>query len=71
MINKESAILVKSGSLKAVEDLSRILLDIRHQISDEDFDRIKRQVGSVIGRIQGEILSDIYLNFPDLNDLDK
>lgn len=69
MIDKEIAILIRDRSLRAVEELSTLLFEIKDNCSEDDFVLIKRRVGSVIGRIQVDILRNIYLEFPDLNDL--
>lgn len=69
MVDKNVAILIRDRSLRAVEELSTLLFEIKDNCSEDDFVLIKRRVGSVIGRIQVDILRNIYLEFPDLNDL--
>lgn len=69
MVDKNVAILIRDRSLRVVEELSTLLFEIKDNCSEDDFVLIKRRVGSVIGRIQVDILRNIYLEFPDLNDL--
>ena len=69
MIEKEIAILVRYRSLRAVEELSQLLFEIKDRCSDEDFISLRRGVGSAIGRIQVDLLRSVYLQFPNLSDL--
>jgi len=69
MITKDVAIIVKKRALIAVEELSRILIEIEGICPAEDFDSIKRGVGSAIGRIQVDLLRTPYGQYPELNDL--
>jgi hypothetical protein len=68
-MKKEDAVEIKERGLKAVQELSAILVFIRGRCSDEEFQKVKRGVGLSIGRIQTELLDLIYSEHPDLSDL--
>ena len=69
MIDKVTAMIVKKRALNAVEELSQILFEIRADCTEEDFNSIRRGVGSVIGRIHVELLRTVYEQFPEIDDL--
>ena len=69
MITKDVAVIVKKRALRAVEELTRILLEIENICPVEDLDSIKRGVGSAIGRIQVDLLRIPYSQYPELDDL--
>lgn len=69
-MNKEFAIHTKQHALQAVEHLTSILyLPKFNDCSLEVQEKFKRNVGVLIGKIQMEILEEINLVFPELDDL--
>jgi 23S rRNA maturation mini-RNase III len=69
MISKENAIQINSHALKAVSELSLILSNLKEQLSESEYEKIKRGVGVSIGTIQIEICEYINTHFPELDDL--
>ena len=68
-MTKDVAIIVKTRGLRAVEELTRILIEIEDICPAEDLEAIRRGVGSAIGRIQVDLLRIPYGQYPELNDL--
>ena len=68
-MNKDVADIVKEHALRAVEDLTAILFKIQEHCSEEDFNSIRRGVGSSLGRIQVDLLSVVYAQYPEMDDL--
>ena len=69
-MNKEFAIHTKQHALQAVEHLTSILyLPKFSDCSPEVQEKLKCGVGVLVGKIQMEILEEINLAFPELDDL--
>lgn len=68
-MKKESAVELKNVSLKVISSLSN-MLEIKEQLSEEEYELIKKGIGIAIGEIQIRILDFIYSQYPELNDLD-
>ena len=68
-INREIAIQVQQHALAAVKSFSEALYACTDRCSAEEYDQIKRGVGLSIGRVETELLTIIYKQFPDLDDL--
>lgn len=69
MITKEVAQTIKNQSLRAIEELSQLLFEVQGMCSEEDFNGIRRGVGSCIIEIQTELLDPIYLVYAEMDDL--
>lgn len=69
MNDRRSAEELRDAALRAISQLSEILLLGRERGSSEEFERVKKAVGLAIGQLQTEILDPIYSRYPDLNDL--
>ncbi len=68
-MTKETAIELQRRCLHAIEALSESLLISQKSLSREEYDARKRATGSVIGRIQTDLLEPLYLRYPELDDL--
>ena len=69
MNDKRSAKKLRTLSLRAVSQLSRIVPVSRDRCPPEEFERIRKGVGLAIGQVQTEILDPIYARYPELSDL--
>lgn len=69
MIDRDLALQIKRRALAAVAELDAIIVDVREQCSDEDFQMIKRGVGLSMGRIETDLLGPIYQQHPEIDDL--
>jgi len=69
MMTKLCARRVKTRSLRAISELSRILSASKGQCSAKEFGRLKKAVGSCIGHIERQLLVSIYSEYPELDDL--
>lgn len=49
-----------------VEALNRALLEIRATSSPDEYERFRRAVGLVVGRMEVELLGPIYEDHPEL-----
>jgi hypothetical protein len=68
-LNKDSAIQIRDLALNATFELSRALSIAKTDCSPEEFEKLRFSIGSVIGRIEIEVLSDIYRQHSDLDDI--
>lgn len=59
---------LKQLGLDAVMSLSKLLELAKKRCSDEEYQRIKRGVGLTIGKIETDVLGELYKHFPDLAD---
>jgi hypothetical protein len=71
MIEKQCAVDIRELALKAISDLSEILMISRGRCSIDDYERIKKGVGLCIGGIQIDILDVINAVYPELDTLEK
>jgi hypothetical protein len=69
-MTKEAAIELQRLCLRAIEALSESLLVSRKSLSEEEYDARRRATGSVIGRIQTDLLDPLYVHYPELDDLE-
>jgi len=56
--------------LRAIEALSESLLISQESLSGEEYDARRRATGSVIGRIQTDLVDPLYVHYPELDDLE-
>ncbi|MDI4482724.1 hypothetical protein E6P74_05210 [Moraxella lacunata] len=69
-MNKEFAIETKQHALHCVEHLTSILYAEQFaECSPEVQERLKRNIGILIGEIQMTVLEEVYQSFPELDDL--
>jgi hypothetical protein len=68
-MTKEAAIELQRLCLRAIEALSESLLVSQSSLSGEEYDARKRATGTLIGRIQTDLLDPLYLHYPELDDL--
>ncbi|OOR89591.1 hypothetical protein B0181_06360 [Moraxella caviae] len=69
-MNKEFAIETQQHALKSVEHLTMILRSPHFQsCSPELQEKLKRNIGELIGETQMGVLEEIYSFFPELDDL--
>jgi len=69
MINRECAKEVCELALDAVSKLTSILVAISDRCSEDEYKKIKKGVGLSIGKIQTDILNDIFIEYPEFSDL--
>lgn len=69
MVDKKSAEKIKNHGLKAISELSSALIAAEGHCSPDDMERLRRGVGLSIGKIETDLLSIIYNQYPDLDDL--
>jgi len=69
ILEKSDAKTVRDLSLKAIADLTTALAVCKERGSEAEFDNMRRAVGHSIGHIESGILSTIYAEYPDLDDL--
>jgi hypothetical protein len=68
-VNKRSAQEIRDLALASIVSLGKIVSLSRGQCSEKEFHELSKAVGSAIGRIHVEILSSIYSQYPELDDL--
>ena len=68
-MTKEAALELQRLCLRAIEALTEALLVSQTSLSGEQFDARRRATGSVIGRIQTDLLDPLYVHYPELDDL--
>ena len=68
-MEKSDAKAVRDLSLKAIADLTATLAVCKERGSQAEFDNMRKAVGHAIGHIESGILSTIYAEYPDLDDL--
>lgn len=69
-MNQDFAIYMQQQALQSVEHLSRIIHSPQFEnCSPELQDKLRRNIGLLIGDIQMNILEEIYPFFPELDDL--
>jgi hypothetical protein len=69
VLKKSDAEAIKDLALQAISDLTRILLVSKDSCTEEEFHDLKRAVGSSIGHIEMDILSKVYSQYPELDDI--
>ena len=68
-LNKECAVQIRDHALNAVAELSRALRIGQSNCNAEELERLKFACGNIIGYIEKDVLSGIYAQYPDLDDL--
>jgi hypothetical protein len=69
-MTKEAALELQRLCLRAIEALSESLLVAQTSLPGEEYDARRRATGSVIGRIQTDLLDPLYVHYPELDDLE-
>jgi len=70
MIDRECSKEICELALDAVSKLTKILVVITDRCSEDEYKKIKKGVGLSIGKIQTDILNDIFIEYPELSDLE-
>jgi hypothetical protein len=69
VLKKADAEAIKGLALQAISDLTRMLLVSKDPYTEEEFHDLRKAVGSSIGHIEMDILSKIYSQYPELDDI--
>jgi hypothetical protein len=69
VLKKSDAQAIKDLALQAISDLTRILLVSKDSFTEEEFHDLTKAVGNSIGHIEMDILSKIYSQYPELDDI--
>lgn len=69
MIDRRTAIEMKAAALDAIRALSKLAKIGSENISETDFSEMKRFIGMTIGELDENVLTVIYRQHPDLDDL--
>lgn len=69
-MTEEYASKVQSYALRAIRELSAILMIDKDSRSAEEYELIKEGIGRSIGQIQMGVLDPLYTKYPELDDLD-
>jgi hypothetical protein len=67
-LNKSEAIKIQKNALEAIRVLHDVL-QVKADLSNSDFETLKRAVGLTIIKIDENILAPVYSIFPELDDL--
>jgi len=68
-MSKEAAIELQRLSIRAIEILSELLLVSQRCLSGDEYETRRRAIGSIIGKIQIDLLDPLYMSYPELDDL--
>jgi len=68
-MTKETAVELQRLCLHAIEVLSASLLIAQKSLSGDEYEARRRAIGSIIGRIQIDLLDPLYVHYPELDDL--
>ncbi len=69
MLEKNAALAIQQHALSAIESLHDALTSSIDHCSVDEFELIRKGVGTAIGDIQVDILELIYRQHPELDDL--
>jgi hypothetical protein len=69
MMNIDYAEKTQKRILSVVSELSILLRDAESEYSTDEYARLHRFIGTIIGEMQMEILEPIYAQYPQLDDL--
>lgn len=69
-MKKEHALNINNVSIDSITSFSKLLMEMNGQISNEEFQILKKGIGIVIGELQVRVLDFIYKQYPDLSDID-
>ena len=64
--SKEAATRVAEGGERFVEALNRALLEVQASATPAEYERFRRAVGLVVGRMETELLGPLYEKHPEL-----
>ena len=68
-MEKQLALDIQRHGLNAIVELTRALDTAFGRCSEEEYNAVKRGVGSCIGQVQMEVLEILYLQHPDIDPL--
>ncbi len=68
-MDRESAEIIRDKALRAIRELHSIIVEMDFDWDSAELQPLKRGVGLSIGRIDTELLSVIYAEHPELDDL--
>jgi len=68
-MTRTCAVEVKAAALQAVQELLGLLEPMQSGCGAEEYARLHREVGLLVGNIQVGILDGVYEQYPDLSDL--
>ncbi len=68
-MTKETVIELQRLCLRAIEALSGSLLISQRSSSGDEYEARRKATGSIIGRIQTDLLDPLYKHYPELDDL--
>ena len=68
-MNKDAAIELQRLSIRAIEIMSELLLVSQINLSVDEYEKRRRVIGSIIGKIQIDLLEPLYKSYPELDDL--
>ncbi|MFI4999219.1 MAG: hypothetical protein ACHQK9_05010 [Reyranellales bacterium] len=68
-MNKDDAVELQRLSIRAMETLSELLIVSKRCLSGDEYELKRRAIGSIIGKIQIDLLEPLYANHPELDDL--
>ena len=68
-MKKKTAEFVSTESMKVIAALSSIVIKCQKESDPEELERIRKSIGTIIGKIQTDILDPICSKFPELDDL--
>ena len=69
-MTRTCAVEVKAAALQAVKELLGMLEPMQAGCDPEEYTRLHREVGLLVGNIQVGILDGVYEQYPDLSDLE-
>jgi len=69
-MTKETAIELQHLCLRAIEALSESLLISQRSLSEDEYEARRKAIGSIIGKIQIDLLDPLYVHYPELDDLE-
>jgi hypothetical protein len=69
-MTKETAVELQQLCLRAIEALSASLLISQGSLSGGEYEVRRKIIGSIIGRIQVDLLDPLYVHYPELDDLE-
>ncbi|PCJ01744.1 MAG: hypothetical protein COB14_03640 [Alphaproteobacteria bacterium] len=68
-MDEKTAIEIRDYALSAIKNLNSALNAAHEKCSDEDFEKLKKFVGTSMGNIDIDILWFLYKKFPEIDDL--
>lgn len=68
-MNKDDAVELQRLSIRAIEVLTELLSVSRRCLPGDEYELKRRVIGSIIGKIQVDLLEPLYAKYPELDDL--